>query len=111
MGEVIHNKLVRDGVPDIIRRDNAEPYTRTLDDDELYKQELLRKLVEEATELLESGGSLEERADVAEVLREIDRSLFDDQSVEVARVRKLRERGGFKNRTFLEKVIEGTDSE
>ena len=104
MGEKIHNKLVRDKIPDIIQADGGEPVVRILPEDE-YRQELLKKLVEEATELLESNGSLDERADVAEVLRAIDELLdFKASDVEQAREQRVDKRGGFKLRIFLEKV-------
>lgn len=105
MGEVVHNKLVRDGIPGIIRADGGEPITRVLDDAD-YRRELLRKLVEEATELLESDGSLDERGDVEEVLRALDEHLgHDTEAIEQARADKATKRGGFMGRIFLEKVI------
>lgn len=41
-----YNKLVRDKIPDIIKADNRRPNFRILDEDE-YKKELNKKLVEE----------------------------------------------------------------
>ncbi len=106
MGDIIYNKLVRDKIPAIIVADNAQPVQRTLTDDTEYLQALLEKLIEESKELLESKGSLEERADIAEVLRAIDALLgYDSQVVEVARNDKAQKRGGFSSRVFLDKVI------
>lgn len=106
MGEVVHNKLVRDKIPDIIRADHAEPVFRTLNDDE-YRRMLLEKLVEEAIELRDSDGDLGERADVAEVLRSLDAVLgYSPGIIELARDEKAQERGGFDGRIFLEKVVE-----
>ena len=54
--EKIYNKLVRDNIPDIIKKDNCIPYTRVLSDEE-YKLELERKLYEEYKEVLEAKES------------------------------------------------------
>ena len=42
---MIHNKLVRDRIPEIIEKGGKTPVTRTLDADE-YRAELRRKLTE-----------------------------------------------------------------
>jgi predicted house-cleaning noncanonical NTP pyrophosphatase (MazG superfamily) len=106
MSEIVHNKLVRDNIPTIVEAGGNRPVARVLDMAE-YRQELLKKLVEEATELLESDGSLEERIDVAEVLLAIDELLgLDAHTIEQARAKKAEERGGFYGRVFLEKVIQ-----
>lgn len=105
MGEIIYNKLVRDAIPSIIKDDNQTPVTRTLDPTE-YKKCLLEKLVEEASELLESGGDIHERADVAEVLKALDEALgYTDDEVERARQDKAAKRGGFTQKIFLEKAL------
>ncbi len=109
MGKIkVHKKLVRDKIPEIIKASNAVAMTRLLSDDE-YRKELLKKLVEEANELLESDGSLDERADVAEVLRAIDTLFgYGTDVVEQARAKKAQERGGFDKRIFLESTEENT---
>ncbi len=100
-----YNKLVRDDIPKIIEQDGGLPKTRILGDDE-YKKELLKKLVEEAGELLEDS-STEERADVEEVLLAIDAIFgFTRESIEKIRLKKLSDRGGFDDRVFLESVEE-----
>lgn len=105
MGKIIYNKLVRDKIPEIILADNQTPITYTLDDIQ-YRAALLNKLIEEATELRDSDGSLQERADIAEVLLALDDLLgFDDQSTEAARRTKEVKRGGFKNRIFLTEAL------
>ena len=106
MTEIVYNKLVRDGIPAIIAADNSVPIQRILSDDKEYLQALLEKLVEEATELLESNGSLEERADIAEVISAIDQLLgFNPKAVEAARADKVNKRGSFSSRIFLEKAV------
>lgn len=110
MTEVTHNKLVRDKVPEIIEREGNTTSIRFLRGDE-FKSALLAKLIEEAQELLENP-SYEERADVEEVLREIDKSFgFTPEGVEEERTAKAKKRGGFKNGIYLEKVhFSGGDS-
>ncbi len=105
MKKVVHKKLVRDKIPQIIRADNAEPVIRTLSTVE-YRRALLEKLVEEATELRDSDGDIDERADVAEVLKSID-VLWGYTSAEVEQSRQLKanRRGGFANKVFLEEVV------
>lgn len=105
MGEIIYGKLVRDNIPAIIKADNQTPITRQLDAVE-FRRKLLEKLVEEATELLESDGDIEERADVAEVLKALDDVLgYTDDEIEITRTHKALKRGGFEQRIFLEKAI------
>ena len=106
MGQITYNKLVRDNIPKIISDDNAEPIYRTLENDTEYLQSLLEKFVEEAKELLASGGSLDEWADVEEVRQALKAQQGLDQStIEAARVKKANKRGGFSLRVFLEKVL------
>lgn len=105
MGEIIYNKLVRDGIPVIIKNDNQTPVTRILSDDE-YRQALFEKLIEEARELFEADGDIGERADVAEVLKALDAALgYSEEVVEDARAAKTAKRGGFEQKIFLEKAI------
>ena len=102
----MYNKLVRDNIPDIIRSNGEEPIVHVLDD-EAYKSELERKLLEEANEVVESGGvdRIYELADLMEVvhaLLELEKKTMED--VENARVEKHNKRGGFTKRLYLEGV-------
>ena len=100
-----YNKLVRDRIPDIISASGERPHTRVLGG-AAYSEALLQKLVEEAQELLENPG-YEERADVAEVLRAIDRVFkLDADEIEKVRQDKVASRGGFQDGIFLESVDE-----
>lgn len=104
MGIIIHNKLVRNKIPDIIKADGQVATIRTLSEDE-YKKALLEKLVEEAREVLESDGSIEELADVMQVLADIQQEFtIAGADIESARVSKEAKRGGFDQRIFLEQV-------
>lgn len=104
MGEIIYEKLVRDKIPEIIQADGQTPQVRQLGTEE-FRRKLLEKLVEEATELLESNGDIGERADVAEVLKAIDESFtFSEEAIEQVRKEKADARGGFEQKIYLEKV-------
>ncbi|OGF30224.1 phosphoribosyl-ATP pyrophosphohydrolase [Candidatus Falkowbacteria bacterium RIFOXYD2_FULL_35_9] len=102
---MIHNKLVRDLIPQIIEDDGDEAVTRVLEDDEYY-QALKDKLLEEVEEYLESDDH-EELADVLEVIRAlVDYHSMTYEDLENTRKMKLQERGGFSERIFLSEVIE-----
>jgi predicted house-cleaning noncanonical NTP pyrophosphatase (MazG superfamily) len=102
MTETPHYRIVRDKTPEIIKQNGDVPHIRILDNEE-YRVALLEELVEKARELLESGGNIDERADVAEVLAAIDELLeIDPVILETVRRVKLRERGGFKLGVYLE---------
>jgi len=62
-----YGKLVRDNIPDIIISNDERPITRKLDEDE-YKKELLKKLVEESNEAFEAIDDRNEL--IKEVLRD-----------------------------------------
>jgi len=78
------NKLVRDKIPLIIEASGRIAITRTLSDEE-FLLELKKKLVEETQEFIESG-TLEELADVVEVVMALASGLdADPQALEKAR--------------------------
>ncbi len=88
-------KLVRDKVPDIIRRGGREPEVRRISGEEL-KNALKEKLVEEARELKESGDVYEELADVLEVVDAIiGRYSLDRGKLEDVKKKKFERAGGF----------------
>jgi predicted house-cleaning noncanonical NTP pyrophosphatase (MazG superfamily) len=88
-------KLVRDKIPDIIRRSGREPEIRRISGEEL-KGALKEKLVEEARELKESGDVYEELADVLEVVDAIiERFSIDRQRLDDMKKKKLEHAGGF----------------
>ena len=106
--ERIYNKLVRDNIPKIIEEKNETPIIRILNDAE-YKEALEKKLYEEYKEVLEANESdrVEELADMLEVIKSLasleNKSL--DDVISLMNV-KSEKRGSFKERIFLEKVIE-----
>ena len=95
-----YNKLVRDGIPDVIVSRGEMPVTKILVIDS-YKTELRKKLQEEVAELSESGRA-KELADILEVTFAIAKSEgVSESQLEEIRKQKLMERGGFEKRIFL----------
>ena len=98
-----YHKLVRDKIPEIIRANGEEPVTRILTDDE-YLPALIAKLKEETAEF-EVDHSVEELADIAEVLQALANAIGQSpNAVEQARKEKATKRGGFEQRIFLERT-------
>ncbi|MFI7618252.1 hypothetical protein ACIBP6_44240 [Nonomuraea terrae] len=96
-------KLVRDNIPDIIRRNGREPLITVLNEAD-YRAALLAKLFEEASELNEASPAevAEEIADVYEVLRALAAVHGHDWTViEKAAAAKREERGAFHDRLYL----------
>ena len=94
-------KLVRDRIPEIIEADGKVPVTRILSEEE-YLNALDIKLEEEVAEY-QSDKSIEEMADVLEVLFAIceAKGYSVEQLMEVKQ-KKEDSRGGFKKRIFWE---------
>jgi predicted house-cleaning noncanonical NTP pyrophosphatase (MazG superfamily) len=103
---VVHSKLVRDQIPQIIESDGRRAVTRLLDDDS-YRTALLAKLLEEAGEAGEASAEAlpGELADVLEVVQALAKAhgLAWEQILKLAADKRAR-RGGFDRRIFLEYV-------
>ena len=100
-----YDKLVRDNIPDIIKKNGATPIVRILDDEEYFK-ELNRKLKEELNEYLD-GNDIEELADLYEVMLAIlDYKKMSLMEFDIIRKMKVEKRGAFKNKIYLESVID-----
>ena len=97
---MIYNKLVRDRIPELIRRQGGDPVIRILEDEE-YMLCLERKLDEETAEFHEAK-NLEELADILEVVFALAENMgaSTDELMD-AYQRKHDERGGFRDRVFL----------
>jgi predicted house-cleaning noncanonical NTP pyrophosphatase (MazG superfamily) len=93
-------KLVRDRIPEILIKLGKSPVCYEADHDE-YRMLLREKLQEETQEFLEAG-SLEELADVLEVIEAIIHAYqIDRDQLDEVQATKRHERGGFKNRIVL----------
>ncbi len=100
-----YNKLVRDKIPEIIHSQGKGVCFRSLSENE-FLEYLENKLDEEVAEFHESK-SLEELADIVEVLYALA-EVHGHTVFELGRMRrrKLREKGGFVKRICLEGVEE-----
>lgn len=101
----VHNKLVRDRIPEIIEASGRTCVAETLSDD-AYIRALDTKLNEELAEYQQSK-SLEELADLLEVMGAVVKArgyTWDD----LTRVRKEKRAasGAFDKRIFLQEVVE-----
>ena len=99
------NKLVRDKIPEILGKKGIQSVTRTIEGGE-YFAELLKKLEEEVREFIKDNNE-EELADIYEVLGAIiEEKGFTREAIEAIRLKKLADRGGFKDKIFLEQTEE-----
>lgn len=98
-----YEKLVRDGIPQIIRESGAEPHVRVLPPDDFITA-AIDKIVEEAVELKSAQGDdrLHELADLWEVLSSVAIAMgWTMSDVEAAADVKRSTRGGFEERIWL----------
>ncbi len=98
-----YNKLVRDKIPEIIKKNGAVPITHIASDEE-YQQKLKEKLQEEVNEFIKYDTD-EELADILEVVHAIcDYKKIDKNKLELIRKKKAEERGGFKDKIILDET-------
>lgn len=99
-----YNKLVRDKQLEIFDAAGHE-YTYKILEPEEFLKELLDKLVEEAIELRDSPGDIEERADVQEVLDKIDRvfNWWGDE-IRLVQSEKASRKGRFDRGLYLKEI-------
>lgn len=93
-----YRKLVRDRIPAILDEKGVS-YEKHIADESEYRIELIKKLSEETQEFQEAG-SIDELADVLEVIDAL-RQLPEYESVDEVKAKKREERGGFQDRTIL----------
>lgn len=98
-----YEKLVRDRIPEIIAGNGQRCVCETLSDAR-YLEMLDAKLDEELAEYQESK-SLEELADLLEVIRAVAQARGSSiEAVEALRAAKAEARGGFAGKIFLREV-------
>lgn len=102
---MIHNKLVRDRIPEIIEASGRRCEWEVLSEEE-YLTRLDEKLQEELAEYL-ADKSLEELADLLEVLMAVAEARGSMAEVEAIRVAKKAERGGFEKCILLKSTDDG----
>ena len=99
-----YNKLVRDKIPQIIRASGKNPITKILSQGDLVKA-LKEKLKEECEEFEESE-TLEELADISEVVIALANILGSNQDeLEETMATKRSTNGGFQEGIFLLEVL------
>ncbi len=102
--EEVYDKLVRDKIPEIIIKNNAEPVTHIASNNEFLIR-LYDKLIEEFKEFKQEPCE-EELADILEVINSIIKYYdFNKNKIEEIRLRKKEKRGGFDKKIILERVI------
>ena len=100
----VHNKLVRDRIPEIIEASGRTCITEVLPED-AYIQALDAKLSEELAEYQQSK-SLEELADLLEVMGAVVKARgYTWDELTCVRKEKRAQRGAFEQRVFLKEVI------
>lgn len=95
METIKYNKLIRDGIPEIIKNKGKESKTRIAEEEE-YEQKLQEKLEGEIKEFLsaEEKDKIEEIADILEVIYAIcDLKGVSREEIEDIRSKKAQERG------------------
>ena len=106
--KIIHNKLVRDKIPEIIAKQGKRVSFRGVKGDEL-KAALKDKLIEEVNELVNASTLsqiIEEVADIEEVLCAFKYEYGISHDTNDARRDKAIEKGTFSCGYFLESVTE-----
>ena len=99
-----YNKLIRDKIPDIIKKSGKTPVCRVLTGSE-YLDALNQKLQEEVTEYLEDN-CIEELGDILEVVFAIAAAKgYSREDLAQARDTKNNKNGAFTKKLFLEKII------
>ncbi len=99
-------KLVRDNIPVIIKQKNGTDVpTRILESDQEFEKFILKKIVEEATELahsLEAGNMIEEIADVTELIDTLLKlKRWSSEDVDKVQEEKRGKNGGFEKRILM----------
>ncbi len=102
-----YDKLIRDKIPEIIRKSNAHANTYVLSDQEEFKSRLTKKLQEEMNEYMDSQDP-EELADIMEVIKALAENIHNISYEQLEQVRnnKEKERGGFDKGLVLTEVQE-----
>ena len=102
-----YNKLVRDKIPEIISWNNRIAKMRILNDEE-YKLEALKKIVEEANEVLVARNNndlMKEIGDLQEIIEAVIIAFnLDEKEILKIKNQRKKERGGFDKKIFLESV-------
>ena len=102
-----YNKLIRDGILEIIKADGKKPYFRILNKKEYLKQ-IKKKILEETKELIKAKNRKEIINEIVDIQELID-VLISELGLTKLRIQKQqkiknKKRGRFKKRLFLIKT-------
>lgn len=101
-----YDKLVRDNVLKILKKSSVGHKYHIAEDDTEFKEKLYKKLQEEIREF-KAEPSLEEFADIMQVLESIAKFYnFSLKDIKEVKGKKRIEKGGFDNRIILESTNE-----
>lgn len=105
MNRVFYNKLIRDKIPQKIA-DNGEKYkTRFISDDQEFEQELLKKVLEEASAVSRARTKeelVDELSDLMAVIQELQKqNKISDKELKRTINKNFDKKGGFSKRLFL----------
>lgn len=104
MEKIYYNKLCRDNVPDIIRGKGFECDIREVDHDE-YKQEIVRKVFEEANGVSNHHGRtslLKELADLVITIDAVKKEFgISPEEINEAVETSIEEKGGYEDRLYI----------
>lgn len=105
MKAIVYNKLIRDRIPEIIGKSGKKAVVEKVSGEKLLK--LLNTKLEEELEGYKESGSIEELADLVEVVYGIldFKGITLEEFVNI-REEKIRVRGAFKEGLVLLKVLE-----
>lgn len=105
MARVEYHKLIRDRVKEKIEEKGDSCEVQVLKDDNSFKAALLKKVVEEATELSLAKSREEFLSEYADLMIALDALTaleeFTEADIQLALVESLEKKGGFKSRHFL----------
>ena len=97
-------KLVRDKIPEIIRKDNRNPITHIASNQE-YSKLLKDKLLEEVKEFIKEDNE-EELSDILEVIEAlIVNKKFNMNKLLLIKNNKRKINGGFRDKIVLDKIL------
>lgn len=103
MEKFYHRKLIRDKIPEVIEANNGKYELRVMEEDE-FRKELKKKLIEEVKEVIEAEKSElgKELADILELIKSIGESEnISFKLIEEKQKQRREERGSFKKKLFL----------
>ena len=102
----IHNKLVRDNIPEIINNSGRKANYHVLDNDAEFEKALMAKLIEEANELYIAETEEERIEELADIITVLFCLMKNRDVIKTVAKAKMSEKGSFTKRYFLESVEE-----